>query len=71
MPAPLDQAFGFSNDIQVKKKKKKKSVVYPDQLQALSDSQILPGDPDSFFPVQQFQKSPQKIKEHQLLKKVE
>lgn len=71
MPAPLDQAFGFSNDIQVKKKKKKKGVVYPDQLQALTDSQILPGDPDSFFPVQQFQKSPQKIKEHQLLKKEE
>ena len=43
MPAPLDQAFGFSNDIQVRKKKKsKKDVIYPHELQALTDSKILP-----------------------------
>ena len=72
MPAPLDQAFGFSNDIQVRKKKKsKKDVIYPQELQALTDSKILPGEPDSFFPVQQFQKSPQQIKQHQLQKKEE
>tara|TARA_B100001094_G_scaffold300601_1_gene326168 strand:+ start:3823 stop:4341 length:519 start_codon:yes stop_codon:yes gene_type:complete len=67
MPAPLDQAFGYPNDIQVKKKKKhKKDSIYPHELQALTDSRILPGEPDSFFPVQQFQKSPHQIKEDQL-----
>lgn len=72
MPAPLDQAFGFSNDIQVKKKKKsKKEIIYPDELQALTEPRLLPSDPDNFFPVQQFQKSPQKIKEEQLQKKQE
>jgi hypothetical protein len=70
MPAPLELAFGSQN-IHIKKKKKKRDSIYPHELQALTDSQILPGEPDSFFPVQKFQRSPQQIKEDQLNKKQE
>ena len=72
MPAPLDQAFGGFNEIQVKKKKRsKKDIIYPQELQALTDSNILPNETESFFPVQQFQKSPHQVKEDQLRKKQE
>jgi uncharacterized membrane protein YcgQ (UPF0703/DUF1980 family) len=43
--------------------------VYPQQIQALAEPIENPMDSDVFFPVQQFQKSPQRIKEEQLLKK--
>jgi len=68
MPAPLDQAFGNMNDIHIKKKKKsRKDVIYPQELTSSS----MPNDTDSFFPVQQFQKSPHQIKEDQLKRKQE
>jgi hypothetical protein len=70
MPADLTQAFNTMGDIQVKRKKKRsKEHVYPQQIQALAEPIENPMDSDVFFPVQQFQKSPQRIKEEQLLKK--